>query len=165
MSKPDRPILVTLLAISQLVVGGLLLVCGVFGLVATVAGSSSTTVTISDRGQSITRVYDTEEEMEKEAPGYKLFLLGGGGVSILLHVTMIAGAIGLLKLSAWGWWVSLTWALLRLLYQIITLGYLWFVAMPAANRMAHAVVRDRNGVLNSLVNGNTFYHIFWAIFF
>jgi hypothetical protein len=164
MRKPNRPILVTLLAIGQMVVGGLLLACGAVDLISTVAGSSSATVTRTVQGQPTTQIYDTREEMAKEAPGYKLFLLGGGAFSILHHVTMIAGTIGLLLLRAWGWLLSLAWALLRLAYQLLTGAYLWFVAMPAANRMVRAVPHDDNGVCTSMVNGNTFYHLFWALF-
>jgi hypothetical protein len=164
MRKPDRSILVTLLAIGQMVVGVLLLGCGVLDFASTAAGSSSATVTISRGPQPITRVYDTREEMEREAPGYKQFLLGNSVASVLLHVAMIAGAVGLLLRHAWGWWVSLGWAVLRLVYQAVTAWYLWSVAMPAANRMVLVVPRDDAGVCSGMVNGNTFYHLFWAFF-
>jgi hypothetical protein len=162
--KPNRPILITLLAIAQIIVGGLLLACGAVDLVANTAGSSSETVTVNVRGQPTTQTYDTRAEMVKEAPGYKLFLLGGGALSMLLHLTMIAGAIGLLLQHAWGWLLCLVWALVRLAYQLLVAAYLWFVAMPAANRMVRAVPHDVNGVCSSMVNGNTFYHLFWALF-
>jgi hypothetical protein len=163
MRQPHRPFLVTLLAIIQIVVGGLLLACGAVDMVVNVAGSSSATVTLTVRGRPTTRTYDTREEMSKEAPGYKLFLLGGGAFSILLHTIMIAGAVGLLLLRAWGWLLSLAWALLRLAYQLLTAAYLWFVAMPAANRVVRAVPHDDNGVCGSMANGNTLYHLFWAL--
>jgi hypothetical protein len=159
---PERPRLVTKLVIVQLLIGGLLLTCGTFDLVSTVAGSSAATVTI--RGQETTRIYDTRGEMEKQTPGYHSILVGGGIVGILLQVAMIVGAVGLFWLRAWGWWVSLAWAVLRLLYQVGTIGYLWSVAMPAANRMVLTVPHDDNGVCSSLVNGNTFYHFFWLLF-
>jgi hypothetical protein len=164
MRKQKRPILVTLLALAQMIVGGLLLACGALDMVANVAGSSSATVTLNVRGQPTTRTYDTREEMIKEAPGYKLFLLGGAVLSLMLHVTMIAAAVGLLRLRVWGWLLSLAWTLLRLAYQLLTAAYLWFVAMPAANRMVRVVPHDDNGVCSSMVNGNTFYHLFWALF-
>src|SRR5262245_28928026 len=107
MRKPGRPVLVTLLAILQMVIGGLTLACGVFSLVSVAAGSSAATVTITSGPNKTTRTYDTTEEMEKQTPGYKRFLLGGEVASILLHVAMIAGAVGLLTLHAWGWWLSL----------------------------------------------------------
>jgi hypothetical protein len=71
--------------------------------------------------------------MEKEAPGYKAFHLGGWIAGILLHVAMIVGTIGLLGLRSWGWWASVVWAVLWLVDQVVTLAYLWTVAMPAAS--------------------------------
>jgi len=164
MGKPDRPSLVTSVAVLQLVVGGLLLACGSCGLLAAVAGTSSATVTITTQGKSTTRVYDTREEMEKEAPGYKNFLVASSLAGVLLDLAMILAAVGLLTLAAWGWWLSLSWALLHLTYQIVALAYLWSVAIPAANRMVYAVPHDDDAVCSGLVNGNTFYHLFWMAF-
>jgi hypothetical protein len=164
MRQPERPALVVVTAVVQLVAGGLLLACGVFGLVAAVAGSSSATVTITTQGQSTTRVYDTREEMEKEAPGYKTFLVAGRLVDLLLEVGMIAGGVGLLLMRRWGWWLSLAWALVQPVVQVLTIGYLWTVAMPAANRLVRAVPRDDAGICGGMVNGNTFCHIGWGLF-
>lgn len=164
MHKPSRPILVLLLAIAQIVVGSSLLCCGTLSLIVNTVGSSAQTVTITTNGKSTTRVYDTREEMEKEAPGYKLFLLGGGIVGFALAAMMVVGAIGLLGCQAWGWWLSVLWGLFELAYQVGTAAYLWLVAMPAANRMVRAVPHDDQGVCNGLVNGNTFYHVGWALF-
>ncbi len=164
MHQPGRPVLVTLLAIVQLIVGGGLLACGALGLVAALAGSSAATVTITTAGQSTTRTYDTQQEMVKEAPSYNLFFFGGGVAGLVLHLAMLAGALGLLLQRGWGWWLSLAWCLLHVGYEAVTLGYLFTVAIPAANRMVRVVPRDDNGVCNSLVNGNTFYHLFWVLF-
>jgi hypothetical protein len=164
MHQPSRSVFVTLLAIVQLVVGGLLLLCGAFGMVATVAGDSSATVTISRGGKSTTRVYDTTEEMEKETPGYKRVLLGSEVAGLLLRLAMIAGGIGLLMQRGLGWWLSLVWVLLQLAFQVLTIAWLLMVAMPAANRVVRAVPHDDNHVCGTLANGNTFYHLFWLIF-
>jgi hypothetical protein len=164
MRKPIRPVLVTLLAIIQLVVGALLLACGAFGMVVTVAGDSSATVTINTGGQQTTRVYDTREEMEAQAPGHTYVVFGSAVADLTFHLAMIAGAIGMLRLRAWGWWLSLAWALLRLLYQVAMAYYLWTVAMPAANRVVQMVPHDADGTCGSLANGNTFYHLGWALF-
>jgi hypothetical protein len=164
MRKPVRPVLVTLIAIVQLVVGALLLACNVLGMVVTFAGESSATVTITTAGQPATRVYDTREEMEQQAPGYVKVLFGSAAADLMLNLAMIAGGIGMLRLRAWGWWLSLAWALLRLVYQVVTAGYVWYVAMPAANRMVHAVPHDDAGVCGSMANGNTFYHVGWGLF-
>jgi len=164
MRRPNRPVLVLLLAIAQLMVGGMLLCGGALNLIINTAGSSAQTVTITTNGKSTTRVYDTREEMEKEAPGYKLFLHGGGIVGFALAAVMVAAAIGLLGCRGWAWWLSVLWGLFELAYQIATAAYLWLVAMPAANRMVRAVPRDDAGVCGGLVNGNTLYHVGWALF-
>jgi hypothetical protein len=164
MRQPVRPVLVTLIAIVQLIVGALLLACNAFGLVVTFAGESSATVTIRQGGEAITRVYDTREEMEKQAPGHTSVLHGSAAAELAFNFAMIVGAIGVLRLRAWGWWLSLAWALLRILYQVVTAYYLWTVAMPAANRVVQTVPRDEAGLCGSMANGKTFYHVGWALF-
>jgi hypothetical protein len=160
MRKQPRPALVMVVAILQLVIGGLLVICGLFGLVTTLTGTSSTTVTITSGGQ--TRTYDMREEMIREAPSYKAFTVSSAVVDLLLHFAMIAGGIGLLMMQAWGWWASVAWAGVQIAYQLVTAGYLWFVAMPAANRVAQTLPRDI--FTSTAVNTNTFTHLVWAIF-
>ncbi len=164
MNKPRRPILVLLLSILQLIVGGLLLVCGALDVVAAVAGQSSATVTVYHGLEKTTQTYDTRAEMEKRAHGYTLFFVGGSVASFLLHFAMVAGAVGLLLVRRWGWWLTFAWAVLRFAYQLLTLGYLWYAAIPATGEMAKSIPRDEENVLNGMVNGNTFYHIGWAGF-
>jgi hypothetical protein len=115
-------------------------------------------------GKTTTFVYDTNEEMEKQAPGYRKVVLVSRIADLGLEVALIAGAIGLLLLHRWGWWLSLAWVVMEIGYLVLTLLYLWFVAMPAANRMVHAVPHDDNHICGGMVNGNTFYHIGWALF-
>jgi hypothetical protein len=164
MRKAERPILVSTLAILQIIVGGLLISWGMLSLASSLAGESSATVTIRVNGQPTTRVYDTWEEMEKQAPGYRKVIVAGRLVDLFLEITIIAGGIGLLLLRRWSWWLTLAWALLQIGYQIVTLVYIWVVAWPAVQRMSHAVPHDDMGVCGTLSNGNTFYHLGWAIF-
>jgi hypothetical protein len=152
-----------LVAIGQIVIGGLLLCCSGFGLVNNVAIDSSATVTITKGGKTTTQVYDTREEMEREAPGYQSVLLFGGVADLLLHAAMIVGAAGMLRSHAWGWWLSLAWAVLRLAFQIATQYYVWFVCMPACNRVVQAVPHDDAHVCGQMANGNTAYHALWGL--
>src|SRR4051794_15327842 len=163
MSQRVRPVLVTLTAIVQLVVAALLLACNAFGLFATFAGESSATVTIRQGNEVVTRVYDTREEMEQQAPGHTSVTHGTAVADLAFHVVMLIGAIGMLRLRAWGWWLSLAWAILRFLYQIATAYYVWAVAMPAANRVVQVVPHDEAGVCGGMANGNTFYHLGWGL--
>jgi len=110
----------------------------------------------------VTRVYDTREEMEQQAPGHTSVTHGTAVADLAFHVVMLVGAIGMLRLRAWGWWLSLAWAILRFLYQIATAYYVWAVAMPAANRVVQMVPHDEAGVCGGMANGNTFYHVGWA---
>ena len=129
-----------------------------------VTGSASATVTITTNGKTTTRTYDTREEMERECPGYKVFLYANSIVDVVLHFTMIAGAIGLLMMRSWGWWLSLVWVGLRFAYQLGTFGYLWLKALPATQGVARAIPRDDNHVCSGLSNGNTLYLFFWMLF-
>src|SRR5262249_11054724 len=97
-------------------------------------------------------------------PGYRLALLSSGVIGLVLHLAMIAAAVGLLMLRAWGWWLSVAWATLQFVYQALSLAYLWVVALPAANRVVQTVPRDDNGVCGPIANGNPFYHVFWGLF-
>ncbi|HJZ57922.1 MAG TPA: hypothetical protein VKE74_23395 [Gemmataceae bacterium] len=164
MRKSDRPVLVLILATVQMAIGILLLCCCGFGLISAVAGGSSATVTITSGGKTTTRVYDTHEEMAREAASYKAFTLGSGVAGIVLAAMMVIGGIGLLRSKAWGWWLSLAWGVLELAYLVATAAYLWLVAMPACNRVVQTVPHDDAGVCGPLANGNTLYHLVWALF-
>lgn len=164
MRKPGRPVFTTVLAIIQLVAGGSLLACGGFGLVVSAAGEHSATVTIRTGGQETTRVYDPREEMERETPGYKVILFSGKTADVVLNVVLLAGAIGLLAVRGWGWWLSVAWAVLAAGFQVAAACYLWLVAMPACNRVVKVVPHDVDGTCGSLANGNTLYHLTWALF-
>jgi hypothetical protein len=162
MRQPVRPVLVTLIAIVQMVVGALL-ACNAFGVFVAFAGESSATVTIRQGGEVVTRVYDTREEMEQQAPGHTHVIYGTAAAELALNFVMIVAAIGMLRLRAWGWWLSLAWAILRLLYQIASAYYVWTVAMPAANRVVQVVPHDEAGVCGGMANGNTFSHVGWGL--
>ena len=164
MRQRGRPVLVLLLGVAQILVGCTLVFSGGGSMVSNAAGTSRETVTVNKGFEKQTIVYDTHEEMEKEAPGYKLFYLGTGIAGLLLALAMIVGAAGLLWGRAWGWWLSVLWAVLGALYQGGVAVYLWTVAMPAANRLHKALPRDDAGVCGTLANINTFFHVFWAIF-
>jgi hypothetical protein len=140
------------------------LFCGGFSLVGNVAGSSAAEITVREGNKTTTRIYDTREEMEREAPGYKNFMLLNGVAGVALALAMLTGSLGLLFTKAWSWWLTLLWCLGNIAFQIGTAAYLWTVAMPACNRMVKVVPRDEGGLCNGLVNGNTFYHLGWAIF-
>jgi hypothetical protein len=162
-AKPRRPVLVLLLAVAQILVGGGLLCTGGCGIGNSFLGASGT-VTVNRGGKSDTFVYDTRKEMEKEAPGYTAFIAASGVAGLLLALAAIVGAVGLLKQWAWGWWLSLAWAVLEIGFQWGVAAYLWTVAMPATRAVARASPHDTAGVSNGLVNTNTFFHFGWAIF-
>ena len=165
MSKPARSVLAMLLGVAQILVGCTLTCTGGISMASNALGTSKETVTVNKGGfEKQTIVYDTHEEMEKQAPGYKAFYLGTGVAGLLLALGMILGAAGMLWSRPWGWWLSLAWGVLALAYQAGVAVYLWTVAMPAVNRLHDTLPRDDAGVTGTLANTNTFFHFFWAIF-
>src|SRR5947209_2069982 len=101
--EKSRPVLVLLISIAQMLLGISLLFCGGFSLIGNVAGSSAAEITIREGNKTTTRVYDTREEMEREAPGYKNFMLANGVAGVALSLAMLVGSLGLLWTKAWSW--------------------------------------------------------------
>jgi hypothetical protein len=162
--RKSRPIFALVLAFAQMLVGGFLIFVGAINFASAAAGTSSARVTVNQGGKPATRDYDTRDEMERESPGYKLVYVASGIAGFLLAFMMISGGIGLVSGRSWGWWLSLAWAVLAFLFQAGMAGYLWFVAMPAANRVVKVVPHDDARVCSTLVNNNTFFHLGWALF-
>ena len=135
MRSRKRPALVLLIAVAQILVGVFLLCSGGLCFTCRAAGTSHDTVTIHTGGKTATVVYDTNSEMEREAPGYNVIYFASGAAGLLLAVAMLAGAVGLLKQKAWAWWLTLLWAAAELAFQAGAAVYLWRVAIPAGNRV------------------------------
>src|SRR5262245_11138743 len=104
MRRAKQSALVLLLAIAQVLVGATLLCTGGCGI-ANSAGGTSATVTINKGGKQTTMVYDTREEMEREAPGYKTIDLASAIGGLALAVAALVAAVGLLVRRSWGWWL------------------------------------------------------------
>jgi hypothetical protein len=158
------PVLVLLIALSQLLVGAALICFAAGNLITYYSGVSRETVTIRKGNQTTTQEYDTNEEMEREVPGSPAILLGTSAFGMALGAAAFVGAIGMIRMRKWGWWLTFLWALADAPYRLVTVVVWWTVLRPAANKIVEMVPRDEGGKCGTLVNHNTFFHVGWGLF-
>jgi hypothetical protein len=147
MRKPDRPAALTVAAVFLFIYGGLGLCCnglGVVGAAASAAGSpmfraqGSKTTTVN--GQTTTTSFDTEAEMEKHAPGYKVVAGVRASIGLLLALAALGAGVGVLQMRAWGRYTALAWAALYILAGLVGLVYEVAVLIPANEKVMEAMV-------------------------
>jgi hypothetical protein len=137
-----RPTSVLILAILHLVGGGLGLLFGLIGLVmqavtmnnaAAVAAPAPSAVTAQNFGVALTRYAETN------VPGYNAVQFGGTAFGLLLDVLLLAAGMGLLYMQPWARVTSLVYAVLSILYHLLTLVYSLAFILPVTNEFIDKV--------------------------
>jgi hypothetical protein len=135
MSQPARPAPVTIVAVLQLVFGVLSLCGGVFALGGLFSGAM---VVPAAPGGTAPGPFDWNEEMDREAPGYKASVIWGNVAYVLLGLVMVFGGVGLLKLWRGSRALNLAWAVIFILLSVAEVVYTFAVLLPASNRLIAA---------------------------
>jgi hypothetical protein len=149
MRKPDRPAALTVAAVFLFIYGGLGLCCnglGVVGAAASAAGSpmfgaraqGSKTTTVN--GQTTTTSFDSDAELEKHAPGYKIVAGVRASIGLLLALAALGAGVGVLRMRGWGRYTALAWAALYILAGLVGLVYEVAVLIPANEKVMEAMV-------------------------
>jgi hypothetical protein len=120
---------VTVIAVLQLIFGGLGLLCTLGGIAGSSFQASGSTGT---NNKTITQE-DINRELEKRFSAYKavqVVLIGSG---LVLSGLMIASGIGLLQMRSWGRTTAIVWAGLNIAVRIPNVIYSIAVVIPATN--------------------------------
>jgi hypothetical protein len=117
----QRPTRITVFAILNIVFGALWLFCITCGIVAAPAMQQ---LQAQQQGQQPgLNQQDFEKRVEAQLPAYNVIKWAGLGLSLVLGVILIVAGIGLLNMASWGRGLSIVWAVIAILYLLISLVY------------------------------------------
>jgi hypothetical protein len=158
MPRP-RPAAVVVIAVLNLVFGGLGLFCTVCGGVMSVAGGDRALTKMADaeqqrRAEAQRHRSQITERIRAKYPLYRVYSVGNQVVTVLFSLALVASGIGLLYLQSWARWLAVGYAVLSILANlvdcVVNLVFLMptemeaFRAVPPANdqeRIAYQVAQ------------------------
>lgn len=131
MPRTRRPTIILVMAILNMVMGGITLLCG---LCAAGGNALLAAMATSAPGAVGNPVQDMTTFLNKEVPGWQAVEIGRGILLILFAIVLVVSGIGLLKMQKWARWLSVSYAVVSLLF---TLGYTVFelgLVLPATEK-------------------------------
>jgi hypothetical protein len=129
--KRQRPVSVLVLAILNIVVGVLSLVCGTCG--------AAVNAMISSLPIPSGAVEPLPTYVGRVLPGWQAVEVGRGVALFTLGVVLIVASIGLLMMHSWGRWLAVGYALLTIVLHSGYLTYELGFVMPAVDRWQEKV--------------------------
>ncbi len=125
MPRKRRPTVILVMAIINMVMGGVILFCGMC------AGSDVAILTAAGGapGPGGAPYDDMKTFLDKETPGWEAVLVGYAFMQLVLAVVLVAAGIGLLKMQSWARWLSVLYSAVALvLAMVFTVYAVGFVA-------------------------------------
>jgi hypothetical protein len=125
--KPPTAVMV--IAILHFVFGGLGLLCGVCGGVMELAGGAKAFPQAGDAEQRAhmqrqeERRILTEKVQNERIPFYQAYTATNRVMNLVLSAVMVVAGFGLVYLKSWGRWLSVGYAVVSLLLQLVVLFY------------------------------------------
>jgi hypothetical protein len=117
------------IAVLHFVFGGLGLVCGGFAALATVTGGQKALARMGTpeqqrQAEAQRRRKEVSDQVHAErVPLYRVYSTTNQVLSVLFSLAMVASGFGLLYLQPWGRWLSVGYASLSLLANVVVLVY------------------------------------------
>ncbi len=136
MPRP-RPTALTVIAILNLVFGGLGLVCfGISGVMQLTGGQRALTRLGTPEQQAQQQRQQFRHEIEQQVneqrvPLYRLYSRTNAVLNTLFSLALVASGIGLLCLQPWARWVAVGYACLSILLQVVVIVYTVAWMLPA----------------------------------
>jgi hypothetical protein len=132
---PKRPVAVVVVAVLQVVFGGLALLDSASSL-AGLDKALGSAGQVGPSGPHTLTLGDVETQLEARAPGYAVSKRLNAGVEGVLALLMIASGAGLLLLRPWGRLLAFVYAALSILNTVVYLP--WYLATVAPQVLAFA---------------------------
>jgi hypothetical protein len=135
---PYRPTSVLVIAILQIVFGGLSLFCSAGGtlLDAVDLAPRKAQEASPPRNAHDKMFREMTKRAEDRLPYNKLKGKLYQGFGIVLSLLMIVGGIGLVLMARWGWWLTISYASLSLLVNCLNIGYEELIKAPIHREVA-----------------------------
>jgi hypothetical protein len=148
-----RPTSVLVIAIFQLIFGGLSMICGACQAVGAAGGDGQQFQmpgAAKDPDQEKLAKL-TKEVEEKDIPGKKAVNIGGQVLDWVLAIAMIASGIGLLKMQSWARVLAIGYAIISVAHKIFGVIYLFAFVSPAMKDAVQQLPADDRTKLEPFV--------------
>jgi hypothetical protein len=161
MRRQTRPTGVTVIAVLQLIFGGL----GLCGTLVGAGGQAMRFQASSSTGtaQGTVTQQDFETELERRAPGYKAVQVTELIVGFVTSGLMIASGIGLLNMRPWGRTTAIVYAALSIAVRIPSVIYSAAFVLPAMNAVLDTLPGANQGPGAAVAQGIKFGLIFGLV--
>lgn len=135
-----RPVVLIVFAVVQIVFAVFGFCCG--GPALILSGGLDALLHLQDRFPKQEQQLDQNlvwSFVAERLPWFDVYMYGTSIVSLVLCVMMIVGAVGMLRLRAWGWYVTLAWAMTSCVYGTLIFAFgVWVVDPVLADANARA---------------------------
>jgi hypothetical protein len=126
----QRPTVILIIAILHFVFGGIGLLCNICGGVMELVGTPQAQAGAGD-AQQARRKEVTEQVLSTRIPLYRAYSVGNRVSSVLSCTLLIASGVGLMLVQSWGRWLSVAYAVLAIIVNLIVLIYTIAFFTPA----------------------------------
>jgi hypothetical protein len=135
---------VQVIAILQLVFGGLGLVCNLCSGLQVLAGNNTAFLNFggAQQAKQIEMQEQTQKLMDAKFPANRAFSIGNVIASLVISVMTIISGIALLGMRSWGRTLAICAALASLLLTSAELVYTFLVALPVMNEAAEILAKQ-----------------------
>ncbi|MFN4259598.1 MAG: hypothetical protein ACK4RK_09885 [Gemmataceae bacterium] len=132
----------TVIAVLQLIFGGMGLVCGICGLGAEAAGGQQMFAGFDkSKGNEQQRFQqEFEKRVEESISAYKTIQLAEKGLGVALSIMMLASGVGLLQMQAWGRQLAIGYASISIALKIFGLIFAVVFVIPVVNETMELMV-------------------------
>jgi hypothetical protein len=129
MSK-KRPTRITVLAVLNLVFGGLALCCMTCGAAMLLPAFQDK---LAQMGQKATLDHQAalEKYLDANVAGYQAFRILGLVISVGLGVWLVIGGVALLRMWSWARWFCAAWSIVLIFYLLCSMVYNIVMVLPA----------------------------------
>jgi hypothetical protein len=142
----NRPTMVLVVGILQIVFGAMGLMCDLVGGVTLATTGGTGQFNMGGNTPQARRQVEMQQHMERvreeKEPYYKQVAFANLGVSVTLSLMMLLSGIGLVRVEAWGRSLGIGYAVLSLLTKVLTVLYAAAFTVPAMQEVARTLPRQ-----------------------
>lgn len=158
--EPTRPPALTVMAVLNIVVGSLGLVCYCFSTIGMVILANPAEFRDHPMVQEL---IVRNELLAQEVPSYAPVQFAGTAVNLLLSILLIVAGIGLLYVQSWARICSLVYSALKIIMELALLGYTIAIVSPALARIQPGMAAADQALGNAVAVAVAFFYVIHAV--